>query len=515
MKRLNLEDFLKLEDKKNIKFIDLDRHNLSSSGKIFAKCNKCDYIWETLYNRLNCRKHVCLKCICRFQLTLEDFHKQEDIKNIKFIGLERHSLYSIEKIKVKCCKCEYIWETNYRRTNSHSCPKCAGKLKLTIDDYLKLENEKNVKFDLTMTNFRKCNKVKTTCNECNYKWETTYEKVKKAKIGCIKCAGKVRLDIQDFLKLESLKNVKFLDLYNHQLSNRKMLQTKCKKCDYIWATSYNRLKDLGTNCPNCVRFKPPDLQDFLQLEIDRDIKFVNLACHNLTSNEEIEIICNKCDRRYVTTYSKMKYRKYGCVRCCGSASPELSDFLSLEKLKNIQFINLKDQELFSIKKIKAKCNKCNCIWETTYNRLSSQNSGCPTCAAGRGETITKNIFKLLFNSNFNKIRPKWLINPNTNYSLELDGYSPELNMAFEYNGSQHYKEVVFSSESLEAIQKRDIIKKQICKDLGIDFVVIKQYSSLTKKGIFAELQMSLKRFNFDKQFLFNIIEIVLKNEAHY
>ena len=40
---------------------------------------------------------------------------------------------------------------------------------------------------------------------------------------------------------------------------------------------------------------------------------------------------------------------------------------------------------------------------------------------------------------FSPIRPNFLVDPQTNYKLELDGYNEELNIAFEYNGIQHYK----------------------------------------------------------------------------
>jgi hypothetical protein len=59
--------------------------------------------------------------------------------------------------------------------------------------------------------------------------------------------------------------------------------------------------------------------------------------------------------------------------------------------------------------------------------------------------------------------------------LELDGYCPDINIAFEYNGIQHYQYVPYfhiSPESFEEQKERDDRKKQICKKLGIFLCVI-------------------------------------------
>ena len=56
------------------------------------------------------------------------------------------------------------------------------------------------------------------------------------------------------------------------------------------------------------------------------------------------------------------------------------------------------------------------------------------------------------------------------FNLELDCYDPELGIAVEYNGVQHYKFIPFFHKNKEAFlnQKyRDDMKRRICKDNGI------------------------------------------------
>ena len=59
--------------------------------------------------------------------------------------------------------------------------------------------------------------------------------------------------------------------------------------------------------------------------------------------------------------------------------------------------------------------------------------------------------------------------------LELDGYCPEINIAFEFNGRQHVEYVEhfhISLEGFEQQKERDKRKQQICKDMVIFLCII-------------------------------------------
>jgi hypothetical protein len=57
------------------------------------------------------------------------------------------------------------------------------------------------------------------------------------------------------------------------------------------------------------------------------------------------------------------------------------------------------------------------------------------------------------------------------YTLELDIYIPELNLAFEINGPIHYKPI-YGNNALDKIQKNDAKKIKICKTKGIKLIII-------------------------------------------
>lgn len=91
------------------------------------------------------------------------------------------------------------------------------------------------------------------------------------------------------------------------------------------------------------------------------------------------------------------------------------------------------------------------------------------------EPEVRKIFEKLFNAPFPKKRPKFLKNPKTGRSLELDGYNAELKIAFEYNGAQHAQKHPFyhkDEKDYEEGLERDMLKRSRCKEQKIILVSI-------------------------------------------
>jgi hypothetical protein len=94
-----------------------------------------------------------------------------------------------------------------------------------------------------------------------------------------------------------------------------------------------------------------------------------------------------------------------------------------------------------------------------------------------GEIECRKVLEEIFKVQFKKARPDFLNNPVTggDFNLELDCYSPELNLAVEYNGQQHYKFIPFFHKNKEAFynQKyRDELKRRMCEDNMITLIEV-------------------------------------------
>ena len=93
----------------------------------------------------------------------------------------------------------------------------------------------------------------------------------------------------------------------------------------------------------------------------------------------------------------------------------------------------------------------------------------------KGETICRQVMEQIYQRPFPSCRPNFLRNPETGHNLELDGYNKHLNIAFEYNGAQHYKfPNRYHRTHRDFIQqlRRDRYKVETCRALGIYLIII-------------------------------------------
>ncbi|MGH8427621.1 MAG: hypothetical protein ACRES7_06535 [Gammaproteobacteria bacterium] len=74
----------------------------------------------------------------------------------------------------------------------------------------------------------------------------------------------------------------------------------------------------------------------------------------------------------------------------------------------------------------------------------------------------------------------------------LDVFLPDLRLALEYQGAQHYEpiEMFGGAEALQRTMERDALKKRLCDENQVDLVYIKHSDPLT----FASLRQRLRRF---------------------
>jgi hypothetical protein len=102
---------------------------------------------------------------------------------------------------------------------------------------------------------------------------------------------------------------------------------------------------------------------------------------------------------------------------------------------------------------------------------------------------------------FIKEKHKWLRNPKTNYPLELDGYCPELMIAIEYNGIQHYVWPNYFHTTIKDFfdqRNRDQIKAEICIKEHICLIRIPYTVPLERipLAIYAKLLEAVPSLNF-------------------
>ncbi len=109
-------------------------------------------------------------------------------------------------------------------------------------------------------------------------------------------------------------------------------------------------------------------------------------------------------------------------------------------------------------------------WKANASSVMHNQSWCPYCVSHVNEEKCRFILQECFQIPFPKNRQAL---PGR---LELDGYSDKLNLAFEYQGQQHYRKT-FPWCNLKKQKARDLLKLQLCQEYGIILIVIPYFES--------------------------------------
>jgi hypothetical protein len=199
--------------------------------------------------------------------------------------------------------------------------------------------------------------------------------------------------------------------------------------------------------------------------------------------------CKKC-----YNINRCKYTKEDAIRI---AEERGGKFLSKT------FLKVKDRYQWSCKE--------GHTWEAVFDWVN-RGQWCKECSRGLSERLCRAYFEQLFFEKFPSQRPTWLRSL-SNTQLELDGYCEKLNLAFEHQGLQHYKELAyFPSIGLEEIQQRDALKKQLCKDRGILLIAIPAlFYKLQLAGLRKFIKKACLEASFGITTNFDHIEIDLRN----
>lgn len=123
------------------------------------------------------------------------------------------------------------------------------------------------------------------------------------------------------------------------------------------------------------------------------------------------------------------------------------------------------------------------LWSKNYTNKQPFYKPLKKPFESKGETECRRVIEKLTGKPFPKARPDFLKNGITGgNNLELDCYNPELKMAVEYNGEQHYKYIPHFHRTKDAfynIKYRDDMKNRLCKENGITLITVPYTISLS------------------------------------
>lgn len=125
---------------------------------------------------------------------------------------------------------------------------------------------------------------------------------------------------------------------------------------------------------------------------------------------------------------------------------------------------------------KGSYNDHTSLIKTLLGKSRSMGPKKKVTFESRGETECRRVIEKLTSKPFPKQRPDFLRNEITGgHNLELDCFNPDLKIAVEYNGEQHYKFIPYFHNSKDAyynIKYRDDMKKRLCSKNNVHLITV-------------------------------------------
>lgn len=302
------------------------------------------------------------------------------------------------------------------------------------------------------------------CLKCGNKWSATLGVDRGS---CPKC-GRMRSIAASMLKPKDVHarlakvGLRLTEKYS---GIKKMHRIKCIKCAYEWDTMLVSSVCCGCGCPKCNRQAPTLLPTELVRTKLKELNFTLISPY-LGRHHWHTLKC-KSGHTWGTKGNLLGIRS--CTRCT------LQDrrHLIQQKLKGFG-IELLSTDANTRTKLTLCCSNCNHVWTAKwYVKV------CPECGPTGmiSESATRELLEKLTHHKFGKKQLEWA-RENGKMPLELDGYNQVLQMAFEYQGQQHYRPVDFGSGRKQAIEKlrrqqlNDNRKRFLCRYHGVFLIVV-------------------------------------------
>lgn len=307
--------------------------------------------------------------------------------------------------------------------------------------------------------------------------------------GCPKCAGNIKRTHEDYILLLSEKNPT-VDVIGKYIDATTPISHYCRKHQIYWDTSpYIALQGHGCPecCKEKIRLKKRKnhsqyIDDLYTLRNDIEVRGIYID-----SKTPILHYCKIHNCEWMARPSNI-LNGDGCPICKSdkiSKALTKDHLWYVEKLKLLHpDINVLDEYINNETPIRHFCKLHNYVWKASpYNVF--RNMGCPKCTGYKHEQL---ISLWLDDHNIDYISQYRFKDCKDKRTLPFDFYLPQYNTCIEYDGRQHYIPIDFSGkgeewalEQLSIIQYHDQIKTEYCKNNDIKLLRISYLQNIEEE----------------------------------
>lgn len=440
----------------------------------------------------------------------------EDIQNIaqERGGRCLSSAYTNSRAKLLWeCDKGHQWEATYRSIKRHWCPECAlQKRRSSIEDMQEIAIKRGGRC-LSDKYVNNSTKLLWECAE-GHQWEAKPNNIKFGR-WCPVCAVQAKkeriIKAKGTIPKRTLAEMQELAtkqggrcLSDKYIDSNTKLLWKCSN-GHKWQMRPSDVKK-GHWCPYCGKVAKGTIEDMQKIAEGQGGSCLSKEYINTSTKLLWE--CHQ-GHRWSASPRNVKSGKW-CPYCAGKAKRTVEDMRRIAKERGGRFlsktyINVDTKYLW-------ECAEGH-QWKTTPSEIE-RGRWCPECSSGLGERICREFFEQLFEKEFPKCYPEWLINQEGN-QMELDGYNESLGIAFEHHGEHHYTTKSSFIRTHKALQKRqndDKAKRDLCAQHGVILFEIPEIPARTPiKDVKECIKIQCNQYEVALPVNFDAKEIDLKN----
>ena len=302
-----------------------------------------------------------------------------------------------KKVWWKCSKCGYEWQTSgHSRVQGWSrCKECILKEKsmaVTHPELAKelMEKESGVKATEIMAGTKK--ELWWKCSKCGHKWQTTGGNRVQGWRKCQKCADekftkeKSMAATHPELAKELMEKESGVKATEIVAGDEKELWWKCSVCGHKWqATGKNRIRSNG--CKKCaIKGKSivdthPELAKEL-MEEKSGVKAMEISARTI---KPLWWKCNVCGCEWKATGHNRVYGWGKCRECIlkGKSMADTHSELAKELIEEKSGVKATEIVAGTHKKLWWKCGVCGYEWQTSGDYRAQGGGKCKQCADER------------------------------------------------------------------------------------------------------------------------------------
>ena len=245
-KRKTHEEYIKEVSKINSD-IEVVGKYIDAKTKILHRCKIDNYEWMATPSKILVGRG-CPKCAGNMKKTHEEYVAEARKVNpyIEVVGKYNGAL---TKILHKCKKDGYEWYVSpHNVLQGQSCPRCSGVERYSHEEYVKRVAKVNPNVEVLGKYIDSKTKILHRCKIDGYEW-SAFPSVVLQGGGCPKCAGNAKITHEEYIIQVAKVNPSIEVLERYAGYHTKILH-KCKTDGYEWYASPSNILH-GFGCPKC------------------------------------------------------------------------------------------------------------------------------------------------------------------------------------------------------------------------------------------------------------------------